>query len=147
MTLTYQTGVATLIQFILVSFFTLGSQTVSTVVSCHQDGHNCLINTLTAVIFFMVASIVFGVIWLIGYAAQARRSRRLAQLLIATEGFFALIALFSIKLNSHSHSALGLIASFCMLVMTAWIITLAFRLMRAGNARVVNPNRARRRRS
>jgi magnesium-transporting ATPase (P-type) len=141
MRLTYQTSVATFIQFVIVSLFTLVSQAVSTVSSCHQNGSNCVSNLLVSIIFYIVVAVAFGGIWLVGYGAQARRSRRLAQLLICIEAFFALLALLSIKLNASSRSAAGLFASFGMLILSAWVLTLAFRLMRAGNRRVVNRQR------
>ncbi|HEY5441908.1 MAG TPA: hypothetical protein VIJ68_00015 [Candidatus Saccharimonadales bacterium] len=144
MKLTYQTGIATLIQFLLVTLFTLLSQVGSVVSTCHKNDGNCVSNLLTSLIFYILAGVVFGSIWLIGYAAQSRRSKRLAQLLICAEGFIGLLALFSIKLNSHSRNAAGLIASFGMLVLSAWIVTLAFRLMRSKGGRVVNRQRIRR---
>jgi hypothetical protein len=141
MRLTYQTSVAAFIQFVIVSLFTLVSQTVSTVSSCHTDGNNCVGDLLVSIIFYIVVAVVFGAIWIVGYGAQARRSRRLAQLLICIEAFLGLLALFSIKLNAHSRSASGLIASFGMLLLAAWVGSLAFRLMRAGPGRVVNRQR------
>jgi uncharacterized membrane protein len=139
MKLTYQTGIATLIQFIILSFLTLGSQAVSVVTTCRKDGGNCVSNLITSTILYILVAVVFGTIWLIGYAAQSRRSKRLAQLLIGIEGLIALIALFSIKVGAHAHKhALGLmIASFGILVLAGWIISLSFRLMRAGSGRVV----------
>lgn len=137
MKLTYETAVASLVQFIIVSLFILITQLGSSVTSCVQ-GNDCLTSIVTSVLFFLLASIVFGAIWLIGTAAQSRRSRRLAQLLICIEIVLGLMALFSIKLNSHSRNVLGLIASFGMLVISGWVISLAFRLMRAGGGRVVH---------
>lgn len=145
--LTYETSVATFIQFIIVSLFILITQMGGSVTGCFKSSAtDCITNLLTSIIFFMVAAISFGCIWLLGYAAQNRRSKRLARLLICVEGFIALLALFSIKLNSSSRSASGLVASFGVLVMTCWIISLAFRLMRAGGGRVVANQRVRRRR-
>ncbi|HSW85200.1 MAG TPA: hypothetical protein VLF79_01115 [Candidatus Saccharimonadales bacterium] len=144
MKLTYQTAVATLIQFIVVSLFILISQLGSSIIGCFKSSSGeCVTNLLTSIIFFLLASVSFGFIWLIGFAAQNRRSKRLSQLLICIESAIALLALFSIKLNSHSRNVSGLIASFGVLVMSSWIITLAFRLMRAGGGRVVVRSRAR----
>ncbi len=145
MRLTYETGVATLVQFIIASLFILVSQIGSTAASCLKDHGNCVVNTITAIIFFIVVSVVFGAIWIIGYAAQDRRSRRLSRLLICAEGFIGLLALFSLKLNLHTHSIPGFVASIGALVMSIWILTLAFRLMRAGNSRVVSRQRPRQR--
>jgi uncharacterized membrane protein YsdA (DUF1294 family) len=139
MRLTYQTGVGTLIQFLLLSFLTLGSQAVSAVTTCSQNNGDCVSNLITSIIFYILVAIVFGAIWLLGYSVQSRRSKRLAQLLIAIEVVIALGALFSIKISVHqaNKNVFALIVSFLVLVLAAWIITLAFRLMRAGGGRVV----------
>lgn len=141
MTLRYETGIATFIQFILASLFILVTQIGSSVVTCFKDSANCVGNLFPSIIFFILIAVIFGVIWLIGFAAQDRRSKRLAQLLILIEGAFALLALLSIKLNASSRSLLGLIGSFSMLVLSVWIISLAGRLRRAGQGRVVGRRR------
>jgi peptidoglycan/LPS O-acetylase OafA/YrhL len=144
MKLTYQTGIGTLIQFILLSLVTLVSQVGSVVTTCHKDSGNCISNLITSTILYVLVAGALGGIWLIGYAAQDRRSKRLAQLLICIEGLIALLALLSIKLGSHQHkNALSLIASFGVLVLAVWIISLSFRLMRAGGGRVVVRQRPR----
>jgi len=142
MTLTYQTSVATFIQFVLVSLFTIVTQIISTVGSCTKESTiNCVVDSFTAVIFYSVVAVVFAFIWFIGYRAQHQRSKRMTQLLIAVEGFFALLALFSIKLNTSSRSFIGSIASFVMLLLAVWILNLAFRLLRAGDRRVTRRRR------
>lgn len=143
--LKYETAVATFIQFIIASLFILFSQLGSTVTGCFKDGTNCVINIITAIIFFILVSVVFGSIWLLGYLAQERRSRRLAQLLIGAEGVIGLLGLFSLKLNLHSGNVFGLLASIGVALFAAWIILLAWRLMKAGGGRVVTRQRRRRR--
>lgn len=148
MKLKYETGIATLIQLILMSALTFASQTGSVVKECTKDGGNCARNLLTSVILYLLVTFIFGFIWLIGVTAQARRSRRLAQLLISIECFTALIALFSIKLalGHGNKSLLGLLASLAIAGLAAWIMLLAWRLMRAGGGRIVTGQRARQRR-
>jgi hypothetical protein len=144
--LTYQTAIATLIQFLLLSFLTLASQLVSVVSTCRADSGDCIGNLITSTILYLLVAIAFGAIWLIGYAAQSLRSRRLAQLLICIEGMVALVALFSVKLSLHGHKNIfGLVASFSILALAVWIITLAFRLMRSGGKRITGGQRQRRR--
>jgi hypothetical protein len=113
------------------------------VTTCHKDGSDCISNTIVSIIFFMLVVAWFGAVWLLGYAAQDRRSKRLAQLLICAEAFIALIALFNAK---HHTDILGLITSIIDLALAAWIILLAFRLIRAGGGRVVTKQRPRQRR-
>jgi hypothetical protein len=141
--LTYETAVATFIQFIISSLFILITQFGSAVTGCFKDRTDCVSNIIPSIIFFIVVSVFFGVIWLIGFAAQSRRSRRLAQLLILIEAGIGMLGLFSIKLNLHSHNVSGLVASIGIAILCAWVITLAYRLMRAGGGRVVPRQRRR----
>lgn len=142
MKLTYQTGVATLIQFITLSFLGIANGANSVVTTCRHDGTNCVSNLIVSLIFFILTAAWFGVVWILGYTAQERRSRRLAQLLIAAEAFIALIALFNAK---HHTDILSLVTSLFDLVLAIWIISLAIRLMRTGSARVVTKRRSRQR--
>ena len=146
MKLKYETGVATFIQFIIASLFVLATQFGSATVGCFKNSHDCVSNIIVSILFFIVVSFTFGFIWFVGYFAQERRSRRMAQLLIAIQGMFGLLALFSIKLNLHSHNIFGLLGSLGLLAMSVWIISLAFRLMGSGGGRVVVKQRGRARR-
>lgn len=147
MKLTYQTGIATLLQFLLLSFLTLFGQIASVVTTCRSSSDDCVSNLITSIILYLLVAIVFGSIWLVGYAAQSWRSKRLAQLLICIEGLIALVALFSLKLSLHSHkNILGLLASFSIFALAAWTITLAFRLMRSSGKRITTSQQRRRRR-
>lgn len=139
MFLKYQTGIATLIQFIVLSFLGIANGLNSVVTECRRDGGDCIGEFLLSTIFFLLTALWFGVIWLIGFTAQQRRSRRLAQLLIGAEILIAMVAYFNAQ---HYRDALGLFTSIVDLILAIWIITLAFRLMRAGDNRVVR--RARR---
>jgi purine-cytosine permease-like protein len=138
MKLTYETGTATLIQFIVLSLLNIVSALVSIITTCRHEGGNCTGNLLTSIIFYIMVVGWFGLVTVIGYAALDRRSKRLAQLLIITEVVIALVALFNIKLNLRYHSGwLSLFTSLADLILAVWIITLAYRLMKAGGGRVV----------
>jgi hypothetical protein len=144
MRLTYETAIATLIQFIVLSFLNIATGLNSVVTTCHS-GNDCVSNLVVSIIFYLLATAWFGCVWILGYAAQERRSKRLAQLLIAAEAFIALIAFFNAK---HHTDTLSLITSITDLLLAIWIITLAYRLMKAGGGRVVarGGQRARKRR-
>jgi hypothetical protein len=147
MKLTYQTGVATLIQFIVLGLLNIANGLDSIITTCRHAGGDCVGNVFSSVVFYILAVSWFGIVWIIGYAAQERRSKRLAQLLIAAEGLISLVALFNVKLDLKYHNGfLSLFTSLVDLAMAVWIITLAFRLMRAGTGRVVTKQRARTRR-
>jgi purine-cytosine permease-like protein len=144
MRLKYQTGTGTLIQLIVLGLLNIATGLQSIIATCHHDSTNCISNTLTSAIFYILTVGWYAVLVVIGAGAQERRSRRLAQLLICAEALTALVALFNIKLGAHYHNGfLSLITSFADLVLSIWIITLAWRLMRAGPARVVNRPRQR----
>lgn len=144
MKLTYQTGISTLIQFVVMALFTFISQLFSVVSTCRTDSSNCISNLITSTVLYVLVGVVFGVIWLIGLAAQDRRSKRLAQLLICIEGLIALIALFSLKLSLHHNKSIpGLLASLCIATLAIWTVTLAWRLTRSGGQRITSGRRRR----
>jgi len=134
--LTYQTGIAALIQFIVLSFLTLGSQIFSVVDTCTKGGE-CVSNLITSVILYILVAVVFGTIWLIGVAAQTRRSKRWALVLICIEAMIAFVSLFSVKLNLRGHGNLpGLLMSLAIFALAVWIISLAYRLTRFEGQRI-----------
>lgn len=143
MKLKYETAVATLIQFVLLTFLNIATGLSSVVSECHKDSSNCVSNLLVSLIFFLLISVWFGFIWILGFAAQDRRSKRLARVLIGAEVFIALIALFNAK---HHTSILSLTTSLIDLTLALWVITLAYRLSRADGGRIMSKPRARQRR-
>ena len=141
MKLTYQTGIVTMIQFIVLSFLGIANGANSVVTTCRHDGTDCVSNLIVSIIFFLLTAIWFGAIWVLGAMAQESRNKKLALLLIAAEGFIALIASFNAK---HHTDALGLGTSLIDLILAAWVIILAWRLMRAEGKRITPGGRRRR---
>lgn len=145
MKLTYETGTATLIQFITLGILNILTGLDSVVQTCRHDSTNCLENIFTSFVFYLLIVTWFGIVCVIGYAAEQKRSRRLAQLLILAEILIAFVAFFNIRLSLRYHnSLLSLFTSAADLILAIWIISLAFRLMRAGSGRVVVKQRKRR---
>ena len=142
MKLTYQTGIATLIQFVALTLLNVGTGVVSVVSSCHNSGGDCVSNLIVSLIFFMLLAGWFACIWVLGYMAQEQRSKRLAQLLVAAEIAVAMVALFNAK---HHTDPLSLATSIIDFGLAIWVIILAFRLMRSGGGRIVAHQRPRRR--
>lgn len=140
MAIKYQTGVSTLIQFLSVTFLNLIALFTTSIGGCIKRPGDCVGDVTLNLLYFLVLSAWFAFIWLLGYTAQDRRSKRLAQLLIAAETIIFLAALLDIK---HHNDILGLITSLVDASLAAWTILLAYRLMRAGGGRVTS--RARRR--
>lgn len=147
MKLTYETGLATMIQFIVLSFLNILTGLDSIIATCRHDSSSCVSNTLTSIIFYILIVAWFGIVCVLGYAAQERRSKRLAQLLILAEVMVAFVAFFNVRLNLRYHNGfLSLFTSITDLILAIWIITLAYRLIRAGGGRVVAKQRGRKRR-
>ncbi|GAC1501138.1 MAG: hypothetical protein NVS1B10_05160 [Candidatus Saccharimonadales bacterium] len=142
MKLKYQTAVATLIQFVSLTFLGFLNGLNSIVTTCHRDGTNCVSNLLVSIIFFIFTAIWFGTIWLLGSSAQLTRNKRLAQILILAEAFIALIAFFNAR---HHTDILSLVTSLIDVLLAVWIITLAYRLMKADGKRITKSNRTRKR--
>lgn len=137
----YQVAIITLVQFITISFLGIANGLYSIISTCVEHDE-CLSNALVSIIYFILIAVWFGFLWILAYSAQERRSKRLAQLLIAAEGLVALIALFNAR---HHPDPLGLITSIVDFVLAIWVILLAFRLMRAKGGRVVVKQRGKRR--
>lgn len=143
MKLKYETAVATLIQFVVLTFLNIATGLTSVVSTCRSDSSSCVSNLLVSLIFFLLISVWFGFIWILGYAAQDRRSKHLARLLIAAEALIALVALFSVR---HHNSGLSLATSLIDLALALWVITLAYRLSKADGGRIMTKSRGRQRR-
>jgi len=145
MRLTYETGTATLIQFIILAFLNIANTVYSIITTCVNSNGNCVPNMLTSVVYYLLIIAWFGIILVIGYGAQTKRSKRLAKLLMAAESTVFLVASYNIKLGITYHNGvLGLFTSLIDVIMAVWVITLAYRLMKAGGRRVVSRKRARR---
>ncbi len=146
MKLTYQTAVATLIQFIVLGLLNIIGGIASIVTTWHHQGTDHISNLLASIIFFLLIVGWFGVLVALGYGAQERRNKRLAQVLIAAELLTLLVALFNIKLAvKYNGSLLSLGTSIADVLLAAWVITLAFRLMKAGGRRITVASRSRHR--
>lgn len=141
--LRYETGTATLIQFAVVMLLSFLNAIVSIISTCHGSSGDCVSNSLVSLFLILLQAIWMGFICVIGYAAQDKRSSRIAQFLIAFEGLNAIVALFDAK---HFPNVLGFITSLIDLCLAAWVIYLAWHLMRARGGRITAPARARRRR-
>lgn len=142
MKLTYQTSVATLIQFVALVFLNIGTGAVSIVSKCYDHSGDCVSNLLVSLIFFILISIWFALIWVLGYTVQERRNKNLARLLIIAESSIAVIAIFN---ATHATDILNFCTSAIDFCLSIWVITLAYRLMTSGGGRIVTKQRARRR--
>jgi len=142
MRLTYETGTATLIQFIVLGLLNIADAIQSVIATCLHSGSSCVGNLLSSAIFYFVIVIWFGIILTLGFAAQQGRNKRLAQLLICAELAVAVVALYNIKLDLSYHNGfLSLITSLVDVLLSIWVISLAFRLMKASGSRVVRRQR------
>lgn len=145
MKLTYQTGVAALIQFITLTLLGIPNTIVSIISTCHGDGTDCVSNSIVSLIFFLLTAVWFGIVWMVAYLAQERRSKRLAWLLIVAElGTLLVAAHFNLP---HDTNFLTKATSILDILLSLWIIVLAFRLSRAKGGRIVSSGRARKRRT
>jgi hypothetical protein len=143
MKLKYQTGIATMIQFITLSFLGIANGANSVVATCRHDSTDCVSNLIVSIIFFILTALWFGGVWILGAMAQESRNKRLALLLIGAEGLIALVATFNAK---HHNDLLGLVTSLIDLILAVWIIILAWRLLTSDGKRITSGGRRRKRR-
>jgi hypothetical protein len=143
MKITYETGIASLVQFITISLLNIGTQVTSVITTCHSKSANCLTGAFSSTGYFMIIVIWFGIIWMIGYQAQKKRSRLLCLSLIFIEFLVAVIAYHNAK---HFPDILSLVTSIVDVALALWVIFLAIRLLRDRGGRIVGSERARKRR-
>ena len=141
MKLKYQTAIATLIQFITLTLLNVADTLNSVITTCRSSHPDCVSNTILSLIVFLLIAGWFAFVWIIGYLAQEKRSKKLALLLILIEAIIGLFALFNAK---HHTDILSLLTSLIDLGLAVWVILLAFRLVRADGGRVVTRSRRRR---
>ena len=135
MRLRYETGIATLVQLIVTTLLTFIGSIVSAVGGCTgKPSADCVSNTLVSLIYIILTVGALGFIAALGYVAQERRSRRLAMALITLEAFAALIYLFDTKQANSITDGITNLLSFLLAI---WVITIAWRLVRAKGGRIV----------
>lgn len=133
MKIKYQTGIATLVQFITMTVLGIANGLNSIVSTCRDDSTSCSVNILVSLLFFVLTAAWFGMVWILGSFAQESRNKRLAQLLILVELGIIMVALFNAR---HHTDALGLFTSIVDILLAVWVIFLAIRLVRAGGKRI-----------
>lgn len=132
--LRYETGIATTIQFIVITALNFISGFSGTIHQCRTSSSGCVSDVITNLIFFILLTVMFGILWVVGFAAQDRRSRRIAKLLIAGELFLCLVGLFD--LMHTKESIINDIISVIEVASSLWISWLALRLIMAKGGRV-----------
>ena len=135
MAIKYQTGVSTLIQFITIVALNLISTLIITIHGCFKSPGECVGDTTLNLLFLLVLAAWFAFIWVLGYAAQDRRSKNLARALILAEVTVAGAALLDLR---HAPNPYSFITSLVDAGLAVWTIALAWRLIKAGQNRVVS---------
>ena len=143
MKLTYQTGIAALIHLAVISVFNVVNGIDSSIRQCTNGSSDCVGNIITSMLYFMVITVWFVFLWILAAAAQDRRSRKLAFLLIGGEFMVFAVSMFNAQ---HHNNLLGLTTSLVDASLAVWVGWLAFRLFISGGGRVTGSARGRRRR-
>lgn len=143
MRLTYQTGIAALVHLAVISVLNIANGVHSSVQQCTNTGSDCLGNIITSMLYFMVLTIWFALLWILAAAAQTQRSRKLAFILIGAESLVIMVAIFNAQ---HYNHILGLVTSIVDAILAAWVALLALRLFLSGGGRVTGSKRTRQRR-
>ena len=143
MKLTYQTGVAALIQLAVMTLFNILNGIHSSIQQCTNGSSDCIGNIITSMLYFMLITFWFAALWILAAAVQDRRSRKLAFVLMGGEGMVFLVALFNAQ---HHNNLLGLFTSIADAALAAWVGWLAFKIFIHGGARVTASSHSRRRR-
>lgn len=143
MRLTYQAGIAALIQLAVMTLLNVLNGVYSTVQQCTNASNDCVGNIITSMLYFMILTFWFAFLWILGATAQDRRSRKLAIILIGAEFLVFGVALFDAR---HHTYLLGLVTSLTDALLAAWVMWLGLRIFIAGGGRVTGSTRSRQRR-
>jgi hypothetical protein len=143
MRLTYETGTATLVQFIVLGLLNIADALQSIIATCTHSGGDCVSNLLSSIIFYFLIVIWFGIILMIGFGAQQSRNKRLAVMLILAELAVVVVAAYNIKLDHFGfhNGILSFVTSIIDIILCGWVIKIAFHLITAKGGRVVKRQR------
>ncbi|HET8992093.1 MAG TPA: hypothetical protein VFN31_03620 [Candidatus Saccharimonadales bacterium] len=142
MHLTHETSKATIFQLMIIGLMNIVSTISSIVSNCTQSKGQCAINMLTSTILYIGIIISLIVLAFLGYQAQTKRTKKRTRLLIVGELIVFFISAVNIKLGIDAHAgAFSLFTNFFALILSVWVMTLAYRLLKAGGGRVVNRRR------
>lgn len=131
----HQTTIATIIQFVVGSALSFITGVGSIASGCYgQSSADCVTNTFVSLLLVLLTVGAYGALVAVGYLAQARRSKRLALLLIGLEAGAMVVFSFDAK---QSPSTVDRFANLAALAVAAWVAFIAFNLFRSGNSRVV----------
>jgi hypothetical protein len=139
MRLRYETGVATLVQFVVGTALGFLGAVVSIISGCRgHSGVDCASNSLVSLVLIILTVGALGVLLGLGYVAQERRSSRLALALIGAEALAALIFIFDAK---QSPGLLDRLTNLVAFIIAIWVIVVAARLALARGRRIVSAGR------
>jgi hypothetical protein len=142
MRLRYETGIATLVQFVIGVGLSFIGSAASILSGCHRhSAAECASNTLVSLVLIIITAAVLAAIAAFGYVAQERRSTRLALILIGIEGMAALFYLFDAK---QSAGLLDRISNLISFLVAGWVVVITIGLAQSRGRRIVSVGRRRR---
>lgn len=133
--LTYQTAVVSLVQFISIMILGIPDTIINIVSNCRSDSSDCVSNMIVSLIFYLLTAGWFIIIVVLGYAAQKKRSRQFAVILMGFE-FITLVVAGYIDFP-HDPNILSKVTSMIDALLSLYVMYLAFRLFISGGKRIV----------
>ncbi len=132
--LRYETGIITFVQLVTVVPLAFVNGLLDIFDSIGEGEGHVMETIIFAMIFVLMLAFWFGLVSALGYAAQERRSRFFAKMLIAAELGTGGAALLYMQ---HPGDALGFITALIIGLLALWAIVLAFRLHQSRGGRIV----------
>lgn len=133
--LTNQTAAASLVQFFTMVVLGVPNTIINIVSSCHSNQDSCVSNSLVTLVFYLLTAGWFGLIMLVGFIAQRKRSRQFAILLGGLE-FITFVVAGYID-YPHDSNILAKTTSLIDAALSIVVIYLALRLFFSGGRRIV----------
>lgn len=135
MRLRYNTGQATVVQFIVVMLLGFVTNAISLAGSASRDEGSFATDLLLTVFILILQAFWLGFLCVVGFAAQDKRNRSLALLLIGLEGITFMVALFNAR---HPGNPVALMASLLHMAIAIYVAFMAFNIYRARGKRIVS---------
>ena len=103
-------------------------------IQCVGNGSSCANNVILSIIYIILVTVYYAILWAISLLIQSKRNKRLAKLLFLGELIIVPVALFN--LFYQKNMLLGIITNLSYLFFLVWINILCYKYIRYGNQRI-----------
>lgn len=128
-------GVIGTVQLLTIGIMNIISGASSSTVQCIGNGSNCANSVILSIIFIVLITIWYLILWVLALIVEAKRQKRLAQLLFLAEFAILPIALFDL-FKQKDLSLPSYITNILYIVFLLWVNYSLLKIIKYGNRRM-----------